>query len=247
MNRKQNAEQMLGVASNASPEDVANAFQARVSELSQKNLSSHEFRKQLNRLHVAHDLLLRPSFFESPFEIGEFSYFDNHMNQMRNYMREMNHFFDQYNSRELDMHNQQYQQQLEHTHQMQEQPVHGQSTQVQPVYSQSTQVQPVHGQSTQVQPIHGQSTQVHPVHGNRTHNQPYKYMRSFSKSFNVDHNGHVVGTSNKVINDNGRTFREEKQFDSTTNKVRVKRYKPDGSVNEFENPFNSKSGKKLLE
>lgn len=102
-------------------------------------------------------------------------------------------------------------------------------------------------QEQQVQPIQ-QQQMIQPM-GQQMPNQnqqSYKYARSFSKSFKVDQNGNVVGSSDKMINDNGRTFREEKQFDSATNKMYVKRHKPDGTVNEFEKPF-PKSHRKYLQ
>lgn len=203
MNRRQNAEQMLGVAPNASPEEISNAFQAKVSELTQKKLPSGEFQNQLNQLYAAHDLLRKSerelSLFNMPFDtpFGSFGYIDNYMRQMQ---REMNQLFEQHHY-PSNMHNQ------------------------------LTQME----QSQQAQ------------NPQDPHNlQTYRYARSFNKSIKVDKDGNVVGSSNKTIQNNDKVFREEKQFDSSTNKIRVKRYKPDGTVKEFEKPYHNKYMNRLL-
>jgi len=216
MNRRQNAEQMLGVHANASPEEISNAFQARVSELTQKQLPAGEFQNELNKLYAAHDLLTKPrhdvSFFDSPFG-WSFGYFDNYMRQMRNHMlKEMDDMFEHHRN-VFSTH-----QQL--TNQAQE---------------------PLQINQSQVQDASNQATQ------SPQHPQTYRYARSFSKSIKVDQNGNVVGSSNKTIQHNDKVFREEKHFDSATNKMHIKRYKPDGSVKEFEKPYYNKSVKKYID
>lgn len=200
MNQKQNAEQMLGVGANASPEEISNAFQARVSELVQKNLPSNEFQNYLNQLYAAHDLLtkqkneleLSDTFFNNPFEFGSFKYIDNFMKQMK---REMDHMFDRHHEYTSSMRN---------------------------LYLQSA-------EQSQLQNQQNQEFIQNP--------QNYRYVRSFSKAIKIDKNGNIVGSSNKVIQNNDKIFKEEKHFDSTTNKIRIKRYKPDGTVKEFEKPY----------
>lgn len=225
MSRRNNAEQMLGVMPNTTPEEISKAFQARVSELTQKQLSPNDFQNQLNQLYAAHDLLTKPrqevSIFDSPF--GSFGYIDNYMKQMQREMqREMDDIFDRHHRQAFDAHHQQLQ-----------------NPQPQMIQEQQGQ------QGQQEQQLFGQQ-QVQQQVPQQNQQQPYKYVRSFNKSLKVDQNGNVVGTSNKLINDNGRTFREEKQFDSAANKMHIKRYKPDGSVNEFEKPYPNKSNKRYL-
>ena len=77
------------------------------------------------------------------------------------------------------------------------------------------------------------------VHGENINNNNYKYSRSFSKSFKVDQNGNVIGSSNKTIQNNDKIFKEQKDFDSLANKVYIKRYNPDGTVKEFDKPYYS--------
>jgi hypothetical protein len=212
MNRRQNAEQMLGVASNASPEDISRAFQARVSELTQMQTSPNEFQNRLNHLYSAQNLLSQPTRsglygLESPLDLG---YYDNFMKGMHNQMRrEMDNLFDQQYRHSFNLHQQLANQQ------------------------QSTQI-------TEPQVQHSEDIQ------DMQHPESYKYSRSFSKSIKVDHNGNVIGSSNKVIHNNDKVFREEKEFDSSKNNVHVKRYRPDGSVKEFDKPFPNKLGQKYL-
>lgn len=204
MNRKYNAEQMLGVASNASPEEISNAFKAKVSELSQQNISTVEFQQKLNQLYSAHDYLIKynDDFFD------DFSYpflfrnnLDNYMKQFRQQMKhDFNDFFEQHNRRTLDMNH----------NFINQTPSNNDNT-----YSQIS---------------------------NQNFEQPktYKYARTFSKTIKIDNNGNVVGSSHKTIHNNDKVFKEEKQFDSTSNKMYIKRYKPNGTIEEFEKPFNQK-------
>lgn len=219
MNRKQNARQMLGVASNVTPEEITKAFQAKVSELSQKQLSPIEFRKYLDQLYAAYDVLTHheSSFSDS---IDHFSYIDSYMD---NYMKEMrgymNNMFNGY-------HNQPIQANLSN-----------QEIQYQP----DQQIRPIRSiqYNQRIQPnLSNQEIQNQP--------QSYKYSRSFAKSISVDQNGNVIGSSNKVIQKNDKVFKEEKEFDSKTKKMHVKRYKPDGTVNEFEKPYSPKFNQKYL-
>ena len=185
MNQIQNAERMLGVAQNASPEEISNAFKAKVSLLTQQNLSANEFSKQLNRLHRAHYLLLKNDAI-IPFDTGS-NYFADFMNQM-------NQMFDRHK-------------------------------QFSNIFTQSMGHMEPEIQYPDDNP------------------QSYKYSRSFSKSFKVDKDGNIIGSSHKRIQNNDKVFREDKDFNSIIGKMHIKRYRPDGSIKESEKPFNKRDDK----
>lgn len=199
MNQRYNAEQMLGVRSDASPEEITAAFQAKVSELSQKRLSSNEFKHELNGLYAAHDLLTKRGndvindSFRSFNPFGSFGLFNNSIRQMQH---EMDSIFSQHYERMSNAHNQ---------------------------------------------------SQLNSQISDNQNPQTYKYSRSFSKSIKVDKDGNVMGTSNKVIENNGKVFEEEKKFDSVSQKMHVKRRGSDGIIKEYEKPYLKKPYNKSIE
>lgn len=76
----------------------------------------------------------------------------------------------------------------------------------------------------------------------QTKRPQYRYTRAYSKSLNIDKDGNVIGSTNKIIQDNDKIFKEEKRIDSLSNNVHIKWHKPDGSIKEFDRPY----GKKML-
>lgn len=90
---------------------------------------------------------------------------------------------------------------------------------------------------SQSEHVHVQPTGTQPI----PHN--YKYARSFTKSITADKNGHVIGNSTKTIQNGDKTFKEEKNFDSTTNNMHIRRTNANGVVKEYDKPFHTKKFK----
>ncbi|AYV78603.1 MAG: hypothetical protein Edafosvirus20_3 [Edafosvirus sp.] len=72
----------------------------------------------------------------------------------------------------------------------------------------------------------------------------YAYSRSFSKSFTMDGDGKMIGTSKKIIKSNNKLFSEEKHYDNSTDKVHIKQTK-NGETKEYDKPFDY-GNKKML-
>jgi len=68
----------------------------------------------------------------------------------------------------------------------------------------------------------------------------YKFTKSYSRTIQYDKDGNAIGKTNKVVQENDKIYREEKEFDTRNGMVKVKKYKPDGTIQEFEKPIRKK-------
>jgi YD repeat-containing protein len=200
MNQRNNAEQMLGLAANAKLEEISKAFQAKVSELSRKQITPNEFQKQLKQMYNAYELLTsqttkteqeqtvrEPATKPVTKQVG--ASFKDIFEPFKQMQHEMNELFNK------------------------------------------------HMFKFPMLDFGGSTFDIPENPTEQTPNQPYKYVRSFSKSLKIDKDGNVVGSSNKIIQNNDKVFKEEKNFDSVSNKIHIKRYKPDGTIKEFDKPY----------
>lgn len=167
--RGNSAKQLLGldINKNYSRDEITQAFRIKVSELSQQQLSSEDYRHKLNQLYAAHEYL---------------------QNRPRGV---------------------QYQQQQQSMF-------------------------PSFGY-----PFNSLFKHIEDAMDGNGYANSNRYYKSFSKFVTVDKDGKVIGNSQKVIQDNDKTFKEEKHFNSAENKVHIKRIDTDGSVKEYDKPYTS--------
>jgi len=68
----------------------------------------------------------------------------------------------------------------------------------------------------------------------------YRFTKSYSRSIKYDSEGNAIGKINKVVQENDKVYKEEKEFNTKNNIVKVKKYKPDGTIQEYEKPISGR-------